>query len=78
MFNELEDILRDLSQGLFLLSIPVNILYFSLTKLDKKLDQKLGEKNDQGRNFIHLFFIGLGDDPSSWNSKGEEITKVNK
>ena len=46
MFNNLEDILRDLSQGLFLLSIPVNILYFSLNKLDKKLDQKLGEKND--------------------------------
>ncbi len=46
MFNELEDILRNLSQGLFLLSIPVNILYFSLTKLDKKLDQKLGDKND--------------------------------
>ena len=78
MFNELEDILRDLSQGLFLLSIPVNILYFSLTKLDKKLDQKLGEKNDQGRNFIYIFLLGLGDDPSSWNSKGEEITKVNK
>ena len=46
MFNELEDILRDLSHGLMLLSIPVNILYFSLMKLDKKLDQKIGEKND--------------------------------
>lgn len=46
MFNELEDILRDLSQGLFLLSIPVNILYFSLMRIDKKLTQKLGEKND--------------------------------
>ena len=78
MFNNLEDILRDLSQGLFLLSIPVNILYFSLNKLDNNLDQKLGDKNDQGRNFIHLFVIGLGNNPSSWKSKGEEIIKINK
>ena len=46
MFNELEDILRDLSQSLFLFSSPVNIWYFSLTKLDKILDKKLGDKND--------------------------------
>lgn len=46
LFNELEDILRDLSHGLMLLSIPVNVLCFSLMKIDKKLDKKLGEKDD--------------------------------
>lgn len=46
MFNSLEDILRDLSQALFLVSIPVNIIYYALAKIDKKLDKKLGEKDE--------------------------------
>lgn len=46
MLNSLEDILRDLSQALFLLSVPVNIIYFALVKIDKKLEVKLGDKNE--------------------------------
>ena len=46
MFNSLENILRDLSQALFLVSIPVNIIYYALAKIDKKLDKKLGEKDE--------------------------------
>lgn len=46
MFNNLEDILRDLSQALFLVSIPVNIVYYALAKIDKKLEKKLGGKDE--------------------------------
>lgn len=46
MFNSLENILRDLSQALFLVSIPVNIIYYTLVKIDKKLEKKLGEKDE--------------------------------
>ena len=40
MFNSLENILRDLSQALLLVSIPVNIIYYALAKIDKKLGEK--------------------------------------
>ena len=46
MFNSLENILRDLSHALFLVSIPVNIIYYTLVKIDKKLEKKLGEKDE--------------------------------
>lgn len=46
MFNNLEDILRDLSHALFLVSIPVNIIYYALAKIDEKLGKKLGGKTN--------------------------------
>lgn len=46
MLNSLEDILRDLSQALFLLAVPVNIIYFALVKINSKLEGKLGDKNE--------------------------------
>lgn len=78
MFNELEDILRDLSHGLMLLSIPVNILYFSLMKIDKKLDKKLGEKDDYGRNFVWIFMPRMGNNLNCCYNKGKETFEINK
>lgn len=46
MFNSLENILRDLSQALFLVSMPINIIYYTLVKIDKKLEKKLGGKDE--------------------------------
>lgn len=46
MFNNLEDILRDLSQALFLVSMPINIIYYTLVKIDEKLEKKLGGKDE--------------------------------
>lgn len=46
MFNSLENILRDLSQALFLVSMPINIIYYTLVKIDEKLEKKLGGKDE--------------------------------
>lgn len=46
MFNSIENILRDLSQALFLVSMPINIIYYTLVKIDEKLEKKLGGKDE--------------------------------
>ncbi len=46
MFNNLEEILRSIAHTLFFLSVPVNIIYYALVKIDDKLARKLGGKDE--------------------------------
>ena len=44
MFNNPIEILASLKEILFFAFVPLNLVYFSLIKIDEKLDKKLAER----------------------------------